>query len=201
MGTLPDACFSQPCSMCWAVHCNQSGVFSCSVFFSKALSYFFSLSYLPSTLPWYTSPPFSCCAGFLLALPRYCLNGFSKPLFPWGYLCSLCWHLFYTSSRLHCCCHCLSLRNNFTVRICFFFSPACLTVMHEETTVRSVGLLPLPTDTAITSGFVTAYRRSHQSWGFCLGDRCFFLMLWSKWNHWTLFSYGNIMPFFQFSGK
>lgn len=157
----------------------------------------------------HTSPPLSVnilllqlhAAQFLLTLPRCGLNGFRKLLFPWGYLCSLCWHLSYTNSRLHCCCHCFGLRNNITLRICFFFSPACLTVMHEEASVRSVGLLPLPTDTAITSGFVTAYRRSQQSWGFCLGDRCFSLILCSKWNHWTLFSYGSITPFFQFSGK
>lgn len=201
MDTLPDAFFSN-CSMSWAVHCNQSGILRWSVFFSKAPSYSLSLSLIPSlhSHSIYFSSILMLCRFFLWTLPRYCLNGFSKLLFSWDYLCSLCWHLFYMNSRLHCCCHSLRLRNNFTLRICFFFSPACLTVMHEEVTVSSVGLLPLPTDTAIAS-CVTAYRRSHHSWGFCLGDCCFSLILCSKWNHWTLFSYGNIKPFFQFSGK
>lgn len=199
MGTLPDASFSH-CSMCWAVSCNQTGIFRWSVFFSKALSY--TLSLIPplhSQLTYFSSIFLLC--RFFTNIAQTLFKWIQQALFPWGYLCSLCWHLSYTNSRLHCCCHCLSLRNNFTLRICFFFSPACLTVMHEEATVRRVGLLPLPTDTAITSGFVTAYRRSHQSWGFCLGDCCFSLILCSEWNHWTLFSYGNITPFFQFSGK
>lgn len=58
----------------------------------------------------------------------------------------------------------------------------------------STGFLPLLIDTAITSSFVTACR-SHQSWGFCFGGHCFCLILCSKWNHWTLLSYGSIMPF------
>lgn len=89
----------------------------------------------------HTSPPLSLdillhdlhAVQFFTSIAQInCLKGFSKPLFPWGYLCSLCWHLSYTNSRLHCCCYCSSLRNNFTLRICFFFSPDCLTVMHEE---------------------------------------------------------------------
>lgn len=70
--------------------------------------------------------------ALLLTLHGYCLNGFSKSLFSQIYLCSLGWHHFYKSSRLHCCCCWLILRSNFTVKICFFFSTGCLTVMHEE---------------------------------------------------------------------
>lgn len=186
MGTLPEG-FSLVCSLCWIITDrapqNWTGLATAASNAIREENVAELFSFTKHSFSHASSPHLlnilllHCYAAWLLLiLHGCCLNRFSKLLFSQDYLCSLGWHLLYKSSRLHHCCCSLNLGNNFTVRICFFFSTGCLTVMHEEAPVSKC-CPPLSPDTAIASSCVTAYRRSHWSWGFCSNHHSFSLTL------------------------
>lgn len=187
------------CHSCSCGPCNQTGKFTWSVFFSKALSY--SLMLHLHTPLIYSSSTFTLCSFF---------TNIAWVFFKWVQQVVVFMGLPFVpfvdtfSTRAADCITAASAWIWETISQWGFASfslQAGWQWCMRRLLWASVGLLPLPTDTAITSGFVTAYRRSYQSWAFCFGDRCSSPILSSKWSHWTLISYGSIMLFFQFSCK